>query len=287
MSKLPYETEWLSRNVVNVRCRVQKPDQVFWFLLTSDVHFDNTHCDRKMYKRLLDEALERDAGIIDNGDLFCAMQGKWDPRSDQSQLRPEYQGNNYLDLLVDSAADFLEPYSQNLIALGHGNHETNQINRNGTDLTERLCATLHARTKSPVRSHWIAGWVLFRMHRDRQQKTIRLYRHHGYGGGAPVTRGVIQTNRTAVQYPDAHVCLSGHDHNEWVVAIPRMRITMVGKLKKDVQLHIRSPGFKDAVGDGAEGWENVKGHGIKSKGAIWLKLYAKGNRFHYEAVAAK
>ena len=67
-----------------------------WILLTSDWHWDNPKCDRKTLKRHLDQAKERNAKIIITGDLFCAMQGKYDKRSNKSSLRPEHQTDNYL-----------------------------------------------------------------------------------------------------------------------------------------------------------------------------------------------
>jgi hypothetical protein len=39
-----------------------------------------------MEKRHLELARKRNAVIIDGGDLFCAMQGKYDPRSDKRDL---------------------------------------------------------------------------------------------------------------------------------------------------------------------------------------------------------
>jgi len=148
-------------------------------------------------------------------------------------------------------------------------------------MTERLCERLREHG-GQARAHWYSGWVMFRCRRGEggQGQTIRLFRHHGTGSGAPVTRGVIQTNRIAVQYPDADVVLTGHTHDDWIVSIPRMRITERGKIHHDEQLHVRVPGYKDAINDGAEGWETVKGHNIKSKGAVWLTIRQSnsGNR---------
>jgi len=39
-------------------------------LLISDIHWDNPHCDRKLLKKHLDEALEINADVLINGDLF-------------------------------------------------------------------------------------------------------------------------------------------------------------------------------------------------------------------------
>lgn len=275
---IPYEVDWVSRNVVNVRCDFQKKES-YEFLLTTDVHWDNAHSDQSMFRRHLEEAKKRGAGIIDNGDLFCLMQGKWDPRSDQTNLRKEHRGNNYLDLVGDGLAEFLGPYSENFISIGIGNHEKNVLDRHGHDVTTILCAKLRERNRAVVRNHWYSGWILFRCRRGPggQGQTIRLFRHHGYGGGGPVTRDTIKTNRLSLQYPDADIVFTGHTHDDWVLNLPRLRITERGRIHHDIQTHIKAPGYKDGIRDGAEGFEVEKGHNIKSKGAVWLRLFRGDN----------
>lgn len=109
-----------------------------WFLLRSDAHHDNLHADHAMEKRHLDLALERGAGILDFGDLFCAMQGKWDKRADVDQLRPELVSAKYLDRLVEYNADFYRRYARNWILLARGNHETSiQRPSTGRGVVER------------------------------------------------------------------------------------------------------------------------------------------------------
>lgn len=285
------DIEWISRNVVTVRHRFPKmghgkrggpkpaPLRV---LLTSDVHWDNADCDRGLFKEHLEEAKELNAWWVDNGDLMCLMQGKFDPRSDQSQLRKEHRGNDYLDRVIDTLADWLEPYAHMALAFGHGNHETNVINRHGVDMTERLCAELRARYKSPVRTHGVFGAVVLRCYRGTVSKSVNVFRHHGFGGGAPVTRGTIQPSRFAVQYPNADVFVTGHDHNEWVFPIPRMRLTELGFWEKDEQLHVRIPGYTDSIKDGFEGWNILKGHAIKGRGSMLLEVRSEGKRFPFD-----
>ena len=59
-----------------------------WVLLTSDRHWDNPKSDRLLQTEHLKLAKERNAIIIDNGDLLCVMQGKYDPRGSKSGIRP-------------------------------------------------------------------------------------------------------------------------------------------------------------------------------------------------------
>ena len=283
-----YTTKRLSRNVLAVYVDLSALDAEQWFLLRSDVHHDNLHCDQKLERRHLEQAKARGAGVLDNGDLFCAMQGKWDPRSDRSQLRPEFQDtNDYLNCLVEYAADFLGPYADNLIELDHGNHETGIINHHNFNLTRALCKALNDKHGTDIGCGGIGGHVLFRLRRKRQQQTFILSRHHGRGQGrAEVTRGVIESNRMAVIHPDANIVWTGHSHDEWCVPVTRWRVSQKGVVSKDKQYHIRTPGYKDGTQDGYEGWENVKGMAPKPLGAAWLRFYRESHDFKFQLLTA-
>jgi hypothetical protein len=261
----------LARNVVSVSFDV-KAGWEQWLLLRSDVHHDNPKCNQELEKRHLDEAKKRNALIIDNGDLFCAMQGKYDKRSDKEALRPEHQHGNYLDALVDTTAEFYKPYLDNFCVIGRGNHETHIRKYHETDLTDRLVAIMRA-NGSPVQSSGYGGWVRFQFVQSKKVlKVLWLWHFHGSGGGGPVTRGTIQTSRIAVFTPDADIVLTGHTHDDWIVPIPRQRITPHGRVFRDEQLHIRAPGYKDAWGDAFGGWETEKMLGPKCMGSVWLRL---------------
>lgn len=293
---MPWAIRKISRNVVEITIEtVRNVDWEQWILLRSDVHHDNPKCKQELEKQHLEEAVEYDAPIIDNGDLFCAMQGKWDKRSDKNALREEHRGSNYFDLLVDTAAEFYRPYRKQFAVLGRGNHETAVTNRHETDLTDRLASRMRAHGSS-VEASGYGGFVVFRFSDHKQLGDPRgvkdskvLYHFHGTGGGGPVTRGTIQTNRIAVWSPDAHIVLTGHTHDEWQMPIPRMRITQKGEVYHDEQLHIRCPGYKDAWGDSHSGFEAEKMLGPKNLGSAWLRFYWdwKASCVRYDSVRAK
>jgi hypothetical protein len=280
----------LDTNVIEIIVDMKKNNQ--WsqdVLLRSDVHHDNPKCNQKLEKKHLDQAKDTNAIIIDNGDLHCAMQGKWDKRADKNSLRPEHRGNNYFDLLVETAAQFYEPYKDQFAVLGKGNHETAITNRHETDLTDRLAARMR-QYGSKVEASGYGGWVIFRFNlANTIHKSIILYHYHGTGGGGPVTRGTIQTNRIAVFTPDADIVVTGHTHDEWCLTIPRQRISTKGVVYHDEQLHIRPPGYKDAWGDGHGGWEVEKMLGPKALGSHWLSFKWDGAKrvLYYETRRAK
>jgi len=112
------------------------------FLLRSDAHHDNAHTNQRLEAIHLEEALDRKAGILDIGDLHCAMQGKWDKRASTDGCRPEQREGRYLDSLVECAAEFYEPYAANWLLMSPGNHEGSILKRHETDLTERTAERL-------------------------------------------------------------------------------------------------------------------------------------------------
>lgn len=270
---LPWKLERTGDNVVTVRMDDVGQGWERWVLLRTDVHHDNPKCDQALEEKHLKQAIERDAMIIDNGDLFCAMQGGWDPRKSKDAIRPEHVRGDYLDALVETAAEFYRPYAKNFAVLGKGNHETAISKRHESDLTKRLAAELVG-MGSPVLTSGYGGWVRFLF---TVRKTVRmsknLYHFHGYGGGGPVTRGVIQTNRIGVYTPDADIVFTGHSHDCWIMPVARVRLNEAGVIQHDEQLFLRAAGYKDAWGTGYGGWEVETGKGPKPKSAMWLRWY--------------
>ena len=279
----------LSKTVVRVNMDVKKRNGwEQWFLLSSDRHHDNAHTNHSIERKHLEEAKERNAGVIDAGDLHCAMQGKFDPRQDRSALREEYQGGDYFDALVREAADFYSPYAENMILLGRGNHEQSVLRRHETDLTERTAQAIRTQNNaSPVVAGGYGGWVLFRVKRDKASFVCRMKYFHGAGGGGPVTRGVIQTNRMAVYLPDADIVLTGHTHDSWVVPIARERCSPTGSVSIDEQLHVRSGTYKDEYQDGHSGWHVETMKPPKPLGAMWLRFYfSDGDTLAWQTIRA-
>jgi hypothetical protein len=281
----------LGRNVHEVEFSFKGKGDMAYILLRSDAHHDNPSSLNDLEKEHLELAKERNAPIIDNGDAFCAMQGKWDPRADKSALKPEHQVDDYLDALVSTYAEFLAPYGPQLAVLGTGNHETSVLSRRETNLTERLAERLRVIGNFKGFTGSYTSWVFIKARHgpNGTRNTIKLWRTHGQGGGGPVTRGVIQSNRRAVYVPDANIICSGHIHEEWVVPIQRIRVTQKGRVYQDEQTHIQIPSYKDSYKDGYSygEWAIERGMAPKPVGAVWLKLSYKKERLIYEIERAK
>jgi hypothetical protein len=263
----------VSRNVHDVRIDCNKKKE-HWFLLSSDQHWDNPDCNRDMFERHLKEAKDKDAKVFIFGDFFCAMQGKYDKRADKSKIRPEHQTSRYLDSLVETATDWLMPYREQIALIGLGNHETAILKNHETDLIERLVERLNI-TKSDhkVFSGGYGGWVRFLLHRSNTSvNAVNLKYYHGSGGGGPVTKGVIQSQRQAVFLPDANIVVSGHVHEQYLMCYTRERLTRTGEIKIEDQWHVRTPTYKDEYKDGFSGWHIETGKPPKPLGAWWIKF---------------
>jgi len=244
-----------------------------WFLLTSDRHWDSVHSDRAMQKRHLDEAVARDAWIIDIGDLFDAMQGRFDKRGSKSSVRPEHQTADYFTSLVETAVDFFAPYARNILVMGTGNHETAVVKNHEINLTWHLARQLNAEHGGNIHLGKYAGWVKLQARQGERRyiKPLKIYYSHGSGGSSPVTKGVIQTNRRAVYLPDADIVLSGHIHQHWLVPISRERLNDAGNVSIDQQMHVSLPSYKRV--SRREGWEVEKGFAPGPLGGVWLRVF--------------
>lgn len=266
-------------NVLTVKMQVTgMADWEQWFLLRSDAHHDNPHCDQNLERRHLDLAKQRGAGVIDLGDLFCAMQGKWDKRSSKDSIREEHQGGNYLDALVNTAAGFYGSYADNLILFGQGNHETAIKKQHETDLTQRLVAALNSAYKAKCYAGGYTNWVRFCFERVNERHSRVLWGTHGYGGGGPVTMDTIQANRQQVYVENADIMLSGHTHDQWHVTKIRLKLNRSGKIERRPVHLLKLGTYKDEYGDGTGGFPIEKGHPPKPLGAWWCRFYWDGDR---------
>lgn len=278
--KHDWTVEQVSHNVHTIRFKDIKKGWSQRIMISGDRHHDNKHTDHKLEKEHLDRARDYNAPILDVGDLFCAMQGKFDKRASQSDLRAEHRGDNYFDLLLDEATSFYGPYADLFAVIAKGNHDKSILKHHQIGLIHNLSKRLQAESKVADRAFagGYAGWVLLRFHvHGTKQQTLRIKYHHGYGGGGPVTKGVIQTNRRAVYLPDADIVASGHIHEAWVVPIKRERINDAGTVGLDTQWHVSTPTYKEEYLAG-EGFHVERGSPPKPLGCAWLHLSYRNGR---------
>jgi hypothetical protein len=290
-------TKWIhekvSRNVMVMRWNgtgmTDIPTKV---LLVGDAHWDNPKCDHELLKFHLDQALEIDAPILIGGDFFCAMQGKYDKRSNKNDIRPEHQSGTYLDKLVSTAADWLEPYKKNIYLICRGNHETSILAHHETDLTDRLVQLLKDRG-GICESGGYAGWVKFlitrglRSEAPRSAAKFNMHYHHGFGGGGPVTMGKIDFNRYAIQV-QYDILWAQHVHNTEIFDTRLAVLNDSHNVEQRARWHIRTPTYKEEYQDGFGGFHVEKGRGPRPLGGVWIEFYRlRGMRDKYAVLPSR
>ena len=259
------------------------------YLYISDLHLDNPKCDRNLLRRHLDEAVTEGALIFVFGDLFCAMQGKGDPRGTKADVMEPHK-RTYWNALLNDAFTFLLPYAENLAVISDGNHETSVIKHREIDLLEILAERLRAEG-SPVQHMPYQGWIKHRYMKTKKENgscgsSVLTHFDHGNGGGGPVTRNMIETNRRLARIENADVYVYAHVHEIWQLRSQRERITAQGKMEFADQLHVQLATYKQEYGPNS-GFHMQRGAPPKPLGGWWirhrLKVSAGARRWHVTA----
>ena len=263
-----------TRNIHEVTCQSGQE-----FLLVSDLHWDNPHCDRGLLKNHLDEAVKRNAAIILNGDTYCCMGGKYDRRADKSLIRPEHNTDRYFDAIVDTSVEWFAPYAKNILLIGYGNHETAIIKHGETDLLQRFVSTINYATGSAIQVGGYGGTIDIRVLHD----TIRgvnfvVHYFHGHSGGGAVSRGVIHDQRLLAGTEGYDLTWMGHVHELYYHQnmIHRYERSTKTLLQKPVH-QLRTATYKEEWDGGYMGFHTERGRGPKPLGGYWLKLETSRN----------
>jgi hypothetical protein len=244
-------------------------------LLISDIHWDNPHCNRDLLKKHLDQALEINADILFNGDTFCLMQGAYDPRKSKNDIRPEHNKTNYLDAVVNDAIDWFSPYAHLIKVVGYGNHERNILKRAETDVIDRFVFGLNSKNNTNVEVGGYGGWIVYQFQRglNAGMAAYKIKYMHGFGGGGPVTRGVIQFNRMSTFVEGADMVWMGHVHEDHELTYTIESLNNHNKVKLKDILMVRTPTYKEEYQGGKGGWHVERGSAPKALGGRWLEIH--------------
>jgi len=249
-------------------------------LFLGDLHLDNPKADRKAIKRLLDEAVARNALVVLLGDVFDVMQGYGDRRATLSALKKEYAGEgSYLTAVLDDVTEFLTPYAKHIWIILQGNHESSVLRYAGVRIEQMLAVNLKLAGGHPVTPGY-QTYAVVKLSRQvdvARGGSVPFWIAHGHGGGGEVTKGVIQAQRRAVTYPDARFVVSGHVHSSYFVAHEQWRL-MHQSLRPYAteQEHYVVGTFKDEFSNG-KGYHVEKGRGPRLPSGWWAKFY-RGDR---------
>jgi UDP-2,3-diacylglucosamine pyrophosphatase LpxH len=267
-----FKAEKINGMTVVVDVQLEKGEKEFHIFSSPDHHWDNPKCQRDLLREHLDEAKRLNAAILMPGDTFCMMQGKYDPRRNKADVRPEHNVSNYIDAVISDAAKFYAPYKENIIALGNGNHESSILQRLETNVLERFAGEMGGGV--PVMGYH--GWVVFKIREQtgKQLWAYKIYFRHGSGGGGPVTRGQIEFSRYMMEVEGADCITAGHIHeknNSEVMVHYFDTNPMAFKPKARSVLLLRSSTYKQEYTK--NGWHVERGAPPKPLGGNFLTLH--------------
>lgn len=245
-------------------------------LMISDVHFDSPYCQRDLLKKHMDEIKAKNGHIFIYGDWFDVMGCHRDPRSKMQDVRPEYiaKDRSYLDLVVEDSYNFLLPYKDNLAILTYGNHETSIMKHRDTDILNTLVFLLRQAGSNVVKGGY-SGFINLQLMfaKDSWHSYIVAY-HHGGGGNAPRSKGILHADLDIKNYPDADIFFSGHNHQKgyWPIVCYR-RAKTTGLIKYQTKYWVKTGTYKRKENRPLMGgWEDEKKFDPTPLGGYYLNL---------------
>jgi len=264
-----------NEDCVFVESKVNKESDS-WILLASDLHLDSKSCDRKWLKGIFDEVIEKNGIIILLGDVFDVMGGRDDKRSNKGDIKKQYQEDDYYDRVAEDVAEFLVPYVDNIGFISLGNHETAVTKHHEKSMLTALMLQIFAKCQKKINIvNKYTGWVKFRTEKGKTRGGITVWNmwyHHGSGGGAVMSYGVLKTKRRQAVL-DADIFVTGHTHQAWTLPLVKEGITDQGNLYQKECIHIQLGTAKDT-----SAWERKREFGFPTKTFYWLNFYyQKGN----------
>jgi hypothetical protein len=193
-------------------------------LIVGDPHLEALSHNRELFLRDLDAAKARGDSVWIIGDTWSLIL----PRDLKRFTQGRHGGKQdaIINQAVTYAFDVLKPYADNIDIMLLGNHEAEVIKRHHTDILALLIDRLNqVKTKGAYKDSdgnariahaGYTAWVQVQFQKEYKGKrswstSNMVWLHHGRGGGAPVTKGMIDANRIrASRFADVYAI--GHKH---------------------------------------------------------------------------
>lgn len=261
----------------------------FGLRLISDLHIGANHVDYQMIEREISDAVKREDRVLVNGDILDLILPKDHKRYSPDSVHPRIGGRrDQVTAAIQWATELLSPAAHLIDMLGMGNHESAVEKWHGTDPVILLLYELEKYAKKRDPDHVIhyggfTGFVDYRLRlsnnqnrKDGKERGARwvIYYHHGSGGNAPVTRGLIDFNRRDT-FIDADAIWMGHKHQSLSVKVEKIRCPRSGDEPAIYEVRHISTGayFKTYSG---QSQSSVRKHGRRSNYAADAGLACGG-----------
>ena len=279
--------EALSENVHLFEFSGVRSGDVIPSLFCSDIHLDSIGCKRDILKKHFDEIKHANGLIFIFGDLLDVMGSYGDRRLQREDIDPQFiqHGRTYLDLVAEYTIEFLKPYAKNIALISYGNHEKTINKFHNHDILRTIVWALNLDDGVNIQLGAYSGWIFLRMRQEKGSgsQTCNIHYHHGFGGNAKRSKGMLDVQIEAMKYPDADILVRGHTHQKWYdPSTARVRVTRGGKIFKDKIKYIQSGSYVDGIGEGKSGWPVEKNFNPTDIGGWFVDFkYKKSNANQY------
>ena len=175
-------------------------------------------------KHDLQRMADADCKIGINGDVFDFILPSDLKRFDLDALDRDLlqHGVKPIDAAIDMAYEFLKPYAHLIEFIGIGNHEAHVSKRHHIDVMSILLYRLNQLPNINIKPGGWCGYWHICIGRGTKKSSWTQYRHHGAGGAAPVTKGIIDFQRMLAWLGDVDAIWIGHKHNKFVDLATKM-----------------------------------------------------------------
>jgi UDP-2,3-diacylglucosamine pyrophosphatase LpxH len=192
---------------MRVPLKIVRPWEPFGITFIGDPHLESPHHARELFEHDMNEASKRGDSIVIMGDVFDAILFQDKKRSNASHMMDT---DSKLNRITMKAVNRLKPWVNNIDLMLVGNHETAVMKYHSYDPVGMLLGILNShKTDGAFASKLIhhGGYTTFLGLQFVQTAETgnrigsysqKIYLHHGAGGGAPVTKGMIDAARIKV-----------------------------------------------------------------------------------------
>jgi len=241
----------------------------------SDLHVGHDQFARRHFKQFIDRHKDHPyTYFIGLGDqLDCIIQSDY-KRFRLSGIDSRYRDSETPDELINmqikDLCDLLEPIRGRLLGLICGNHEDKLNEKHGINVHRLVCSALG------VDNLGYSCLLLLKLANSEgpgRVRSVRIYCHHGYGGGGRTQGGAITKYSRFITEYDADVYLTAHDHDMFWKKIARVGINNSGQMVDRPVILANAGAFKKTLTDGdVPSWEETRGFPPRLLGGLVLEI---------------
>lgn len=220
-----------------------RASSVLKFAAISDGHADSPFFDEQAFISVMKAIQAEKRYVIINGDLFDSIL-RTDQKRGANHLMEKT--DDQINQKIKRVVALLKPFQENILFIARGNHESSTIKFNGVDLIDLTCEMLNAGSEHKIICGNYSNWIRINWYGANGKSVAHydIFLHHGAGGQAPVSKGMIDFDRLAGSV-DADLVLTGHKHNAIIdYSHPIQKLTANGEFVLKNRIFVQTPSFQ-------------------------------------------